>query len=107
MYLAIQLDTPRTLDGVLEAMERATVLDPRNAEAWHQLGGILMVQLRDPAGTRRAFDRALALDPQMADATAALGLTMPVEMLREIHAVLLPLEVERNGPAELDLLSAH
>lgn len=32
---------PHTLDGVLDAMRRATVLDPRNAEAWHQYGSWL------------------------------------------------------------------
>jgi len=29
---------PRTLDGVLEALKRATELEPNNAEAWHQYG---------------------------------------------------------------------
>jgi TolB-like protein/Tfp pilus assembly protein PilF len=55
---------PLTQAGAVEAMERAVQIDPRNAEAWHQLGGVLMNQWRDPVAARRAFDRALALDPQ-------------------------------------------
>jgi TolB-like protein/Tfp pilus assembly protein PilF len=53
---------PRTLDGVLPAMERATTLDPRNAEAWHQYSSWLATvgRLDESLTTSR---RALALEP--------------------------------------------
>ena len=54
---------PRTFTGVIPSMERAVQLDPRNAEAWHQLGGVLTYYM-DNVGALRAFDRALELDPQ-------------------------------------------
>ena len=53
---------PTTYDGVREAFERSVRLDPRNAEAWHQYGGILG-ELRYDADALRAFGRALALEP--------------------------------------------
>jgi len=62
--LLLTYSEPRTQAGAVEALERAVQLDPRNAEAWHQLGGTLMSQGREPEAARRAFERALALDPQ-------------------------------------------
>jgi len=53
---------PRTLDGVVEALERATLLDPRNAEAWHQYGSMLS-ELRRMEESNAAARRALALEP--------------------------------------------
>jgi len=77
---------PRTLDGVLEAMGRATALEPRNAEAWHQLSSWL--------GTVGRYDesiaaerRALALEPVRPIAYLNLG---------GIYEVL-----HRDGDAEL------
>jgi TolB-like protein/Tfp pilus assembly protein PilF len=53
---------PRTLDGVLEALQRATALDPRNAEAWHQYGSWLTgVGRFDEA--LAAMERARAIEP--------------------------------------------
>lgn len=56
---------PRTMDGVLEAFERATSLDPRNAEAWHQYGSALgnVGRFDDVVRVSR---RALAVDPSRA-----------------------------------------
>ncbi len=53
---------PRTLDGVLSAMERATFLDPRNAEAWHQYGSMLsnLRRLEEASAVTR---RALVIEP--------------------------------------------
>jgi len=64
---------PFTQAGAVPALERAVQLDPRNAEAWHQLGGTLMAQGRDPAAALRAFERALALDPQRMITLVNLG----------------------------------
>ena len=53
---------PRTLEGVLEALDRSTTLDPRNAEAWHQYASWLAAFRRlDDAVA--ATQRALALEP--------------------------------------------
>ena len=54
---------PLAFSGVVPSMERAVQLDPRNAEAWHQLGGVLTYYM-DNVAALRAFDRALELDPQ-------------------------------------------
>jgi TolB-like protein/Tfp pilus assembly protein PilF len=53
---------PRTLDGVLEALERATTLDPRNPEAWHQYSSWLAAAGRfdEVIATSR---RSLTLEP--------------------------------------------
>jgi TolB-like protein/Flp pilus assembly protein TadD len=53
---------PRTYEGVIQAMERATALDPQNAEAWHQYGWFLYVLERRPEALA-AFQRALAIEP--------------------------------------------
>ncbi len=54
--------SPRTLDGVFEALERSTVLDPRNPEAWHQYGSWLATAGRLDEAIA-AGRRALALEP--------------------------------------------
>jgi serine/threonine-protein kinase len=63
---------PRTLDGVLEALERATTLDPRNPEAWHQYSSWLAAvgRLDESIATSR---RALALEPGRAVTFLNLG----------------------------------
>jgi len=68
---------PRTLDGVLEAMARATTLDPRNAEAWHQYGSLLITVGRNDeavAVTRRSLD----LEPARAVTWLQVGGVMEV-----------------------------
>jgi len=53
---------PATYAGVVPAFERAVRLDPMNAEAHHQFGGILQCMGRDSQAVEE-FRRALALDP--------------------------------------------
>jgi TolB-like protein len=56
---------PRTLDGAMAALERASRSDARNAETWHQYAFILsMVGRYEDAVV--AFRRALALEPRRA-----------------------------------------
>jgi TolB-like protein/Tfp pilus assembly protein PilF len=53
---------PATFEGALPAFERALALDPRNAEACHQYGGVLFAMGRDSAGVAW-LRRALELEP--------------------------------------------
>ena len=53
---------PREFSGMREAFGRALDLNPRNAEAWHQLGSKLQF-LGDDSGAVAADRQALALDP--------------------------------------------
>jgi tetratricopeptide (TPR) repeat protein len=54
---------PRTFDGVDAAFQRAIVLDPRNAEAYHQYGYLLLLAGRDSVAVTM-FERALRLEPE-------------------------------------------
>jgi TolB-like protein/tetratricopeptide (TPR) repeat protein len=60
-YLASFLN-PRTLEGVLQALERSTTLDSRNAEAWHQYASWLAVSGRLEEGVAAA-QRSLVIEP--------------------------------------------
>ncbi len=73
--LLLAIRDPVAQAGAVEALERAVQLDPRNAEAWHQLGGALLYQRREVPG-RRAFERALALDPLRMITLTNLGLLL-------------------------------
>ena len=53
---------PRAMDGVIPDLERATRLDPRNAEAWHQYGSFLSTLGRQEE-SNVAVRRALAIEP--------------------------------------------
>ena len=53
---------PFTFEGAVPALERAVALDPRNTEAWHQLGTTLQY-LERPAASDSALLRAVALEP--------------------------------------------
>jgi TolB-like protein/Tfp pilus assembly protein PilF len=70
----LYLRHPRTLEGALPALERATVLDPRNAEAWHQYSSTLMIagQFEEALTPLR---RALAIEPGRTISWANLGAT--------------------------------
>ena len=56
---------PRTLEGALPALKRATELDPRNDEAWQQYAVHLMFVGRCDESIV-AYHRALGLDPKRA-----------------------------------------
>lgn len=60
-YLAV-FANPREFAGMREAFGRAIDLNPRNAEAWHQLGSKLQF-LGGDSGAIAADRQALALDP--------------------------------------------
>jgi len=53
---------PRTMESSLEAFQRSIALDPKNAEAHHQYGAILVWLGRDEEANREQH-LALALDP--------------------------------------------
>jgi TolB-like protein/Tfp pilus assembly protein PilF len=53
---------PLTYQGVIPALTRAVALDPRNTEAWHQLGTTLQY-LGKSAASDSALRRAVALEP--------------------------------------------
>jgi TolB-like protein/Tfp pilus assembly protein PilF len=63
---------PLTLDGVLVSLERATTLDARNAEAWHQYSSWLSAVGRNEEALV-AEQRALVLEPARAIAYLNLG----------------------------------
>ncbi|MEK6609320.1 MAG: hypothetical protein AABZ35_00190, partial [Gemmatimonadota bacterium] len=63
---------PRTYDGVLEALERATRLDSGNAEAWHQYSSLLSTVGRFDRSVETAR-RALALEPSRSVTLLQLG----------------------------------
>ncbi len=70
-YLLGQRNT-KTLASVTEAFERAIALDPRNAEAHHQYGSILVSLGRDSAAAA-AYLRALELEPERPITLLQLG----------------------------------
>lgn len=59
-------------DAARSLYERAVLLEPEFAEAWHNLA-ILASQSGDAEGAERHARRALAADPKFADAHALLG----------------------------------
>src|SRR5207247_1409609 len=58
----LEIRHPRTYDGVIAAYQRASELDPRNAEVVNMIGTALR-ELGDDSGAMRAFHQALALEP--------------------------------------------
>ncbi len=90
---------PRTLESSVEAFQRALALDPRNAEAHHQYGGILnWLGRHDEA--ERELHLALALDPERAISYSDLVAWTPV------RDTALALARADSGVA-LDPISAH
>jgi tetratricopeptide (TPR) repeat protein len=63
---------PSTLDGAIEAYERAIELDPAFADAHCNLGAVLYNLGRKPAA-RHCFERALALEPWHVEAHFNIG----------------------------------
>jgi arylsulfatase A-like enzyme/cytochrome c-type biogenesis protein CcmH/NrfG len=81
----VAIDQQRPRDAVRE-FERATVLDPNNAEYWSNLGNAKRA-LGDTDGARQAYDRAIAVDPRTADAANGIGVLL-VEARRPAEAVV-------------------
>jgi TolB-like protein len=61
----LQFRNPRTWEGVMVALERATALDPRNAEAWQQWGDAAK-WMGDDSTAAVGLRRAMVLDPARA-----------------------------------------
>jgi tetratricopeptide (TPR) repeat protein len=70
--LLLYMRYPRTLNGAVEALRRATVLDSTNAEAWHQYGSQVMI-LGQYERSIELEKRALALEPGRAITWENLG----------------------------------
>src|SRR2546422_8568559 len=68
----LALHNPRTMEGSLEAFERAIALDPKNAEAHHQYAQVLNWLGRHDEADRE-LHVALALDPGRAISVSDLG----------------------------------
>jgi len=94
---------PRTYEGAEAAFRRAVALDPRNAEAWHQLGDLLSYQTRIGEETE-AYRMALAAEPgrpiTLANLAAVLqpqeGLAL-LDSALAIDPMFLPLYSTRFG----------
>jgi eukaryotic-like serine/threonine-protein kinase len=56
---------PGMLTAERDAAQRAAILDPQNAEAWHQYAWTLLLE-RDETAARAAINRVLAIDPSRA-----------------------------------------
>ena len=63
---------PRSFEGVLPAVQRATQLDPRNSEVLHQYAFFLR-ELGQDSAARAACLRSLALEPERPITLSALG----------------------------------
>jgi len=63
---------PHTLDGVVDAFQRAVTLDSMNAEAHYQYGQALMAS-GNAAGAVAHYKRAIALEPDWASPLMSLG----------------------------------
>lgn len=80
----LMLRHPRTWDGAEEAMRRAVALNPRNGEAWQQLGDLLRTKSAGhPAedSVQRegmiAYQRALAVEPSRPTTLKVLAIAQP------------------------------
>jgi serine/threonine-protein kinase len=92
-------------DKVFEAFEKATQLDPRNANLFWDLGGRSYAFVRRYVDAANAFDRALSLAPDLHSAAIWRGLTYIIwhGQLDTLRAVLsrIPNDVELMGTGEL------
>ena len=76
---------PRTLEGVLEALERSTTLDSGNAEAWHQYASWLAAFGRLEESVAAA-QRALVLEPGRPVSYLQAGQSLEI-LRRDIEAM--------------------
>jgi arylsulfatase A-like enzyme/Tfp pilus assembly protein PilF len=81
----VAIDQQRPQDAARE-FERATRLDPNNAQYWSNLGNAKRA-VGDAAGARQAYDRAIAVEPRTADAANGIGVLL-VEAQRPAEAVV-------------------
>ena len=92
-------------DKVFEAFEKATQLNPRDANLFWDLGGISYVFVRRYADAVSAYDRALILAPDLHSAAIWRGLTYILwhGQLDTLRAVLsrIPSDAELIGTGEL------
>ena len=65
----------RDLPAASQALERAVVLAPDNAEAWFKVS-LVRQDLRDLAGAIAALERVLATHPDRVDALVNLGIVL-------------------------------
>jgi serine/threonine-protein kinase len=91
---------PRTLDGVLEALKRATQLEPTNAEAWHQyaswltgvgefdvaLDGLRRARMIEPSRAVTWLQQAQVLEIQRQDAAARQSYDSAIAIDPEFYA---------------------
>jgi TolB-like protein/Tfp pilus assembly protein PilF len=94
---------PRTYEGAEAAFRRSVALDPRNAEAWHQLGDLMSYQQR-LAEEAEAYRAALAAEPGRPITLANLSAILPpreglalLDSALAIDPMFLPLYTNRFG----------
>lgn len=80
----LQAKNPDTWSGVTTALRRAVILDPTNAEAWHQLGAVAE-QMGDDSTAVVAFRTALRIDPGRAITLFAYAAMMGLEEARVLE----------------------
>ena len=95
--------SPRTYEGAEAGFRRAVALDPRNAEAWHQLGDMLSYQTR-LGEEAEAYRMALAAEPGRPITLANLAAVLPpreglalLDSALAIDPTFLPLYATRFG----------
>jgi Tfp pilus assembly protein PilF len=77
-----------------QALDRAALLDPHNADIFNQLGHAQAMLQRYPAAVA-AFERAVALAPQRADLLNNLGYTLMLDGRPALAAAVLTLALQR------------
>ena len=96
--LLLTVRNAATMDGVIDAMERAMRLDPRNPDVLHQAASVYMVNGRD-AQALAAFRRALAIDPQKMIAISNMGWVLHLQGRHQDALVMLDSAISTNPDA--------